>query len=126
MSKGSKEALTVSIVTYVTHVDRVESSSINSIRTVFLLCRRCRKMFKMVLHICVYNFFNIQWIFNPEKVLESLDLALFNRTIKRYLCQSMLKGSKVEITFDPLDIHHIWLERAKSQLSKTFFGLKIC
>ena len=33
MSKGSKEALTVSIVTYVTHVDRVESSSINSIRT---------------------------------------------------------------------------------------------
>ena len=34
MSKGSKEALTVSIVTYVTHVD----SSINSIRTVLLLC----------------------------------------------------------------------------------------
>ena len=26
MSKGSKEALTVSIVTYVIHVDRVESS----------------------------------------------------------------------------------------------------
>ena len=71
MSKGSKEALTVSIVTYVTHVNRVESSSINSIRTVLLLCQRCRQMLKKVLHICVYNFLNIQRIFNPKKVLES-------------------------------------------------------
>ena len=33
-------------------------------------------------HIFAPNFLNIQPIFNPEKVLESLDLELFNHTIK--------------------------------------------
>ena len=89
MSKGSKEALTVSIVTYVTHVDNIESSSINSIGTVLLLCQRCQKMLKMVSHICVYNFLNIQQIFNWEKVLEML-------------CVS--KVSKVISTFDPFNL----------------------
>ena len=43
----------------------------------------------------------------------------------------MLKGSKVILTFDPFDmLRHtlhwmVWLERSKSQLSKTFFRLKI-
>ena len=43
----------------------------------------------------------------------------------------MSKGSKVISTFDPFDmLQHtlhcmVWLERSKSQLSKTFFGLKI-
>ena len=30
-----------------------------------------KKKFKMVLHIFAHNFLNIQWIFNPQKVLES-------------------------------------------------------
>ena len=49
MSKGSKEALTVLIVTHITHVEGVERS----------------------LNSFTHNFLNIQWIFNPQKVLES-------------------------------------------------------
>ena len=49
ISKGSKEALTVLIVTHVTHVKGVERS-LNSV---------------------THNFLNIQPIFNPKKVLES-------------------------------------------------------
>ena len=33
-------------------------------------------------HIFAPNFLNIQPIFNPQKVLESWDLELFNHTIK--------------------------------------------
>ena len=33
-------------------------------------------------HIFAHNFLNIQPIFNPEKVLESWDLELYNHTIK--------------------------------------------
>ena len=52
-------------------------------------------MLKMVSHICVYNFFNIQRIFNPKKVLESWDLALFNHTIKCYIyIEACQKGQK--------------------------------
>ena len=32
-------------------------------------------------HIPAHNFLNIQWIFNPQKVLESWDSGLFNQTI---------------------------------------------
>ena len=32
-------------------------------------------------HIPAHNFLNIQWIFNPQKVLESWDWGLFNHTI---------------------------------------------
>ena len=49
MLKGSKEALTVLIVTHVTHVEGV---------------KRSLKSF-------TYNFLNIQLIFNPKKVLKS-------------------------------------------------------
>ena len=49
MTKGSKEALTVLIVTHVTHVERVKRS----------------------LNSFTHNFLNIQPIFNPQKVLES-------------------------------------------------------
>ena len=51
MSKESKEALTVLIVTHVAHVERVERS----------------------LNSFVHNLLNIQWIFHPQKVLESWD-----------------------------------------------------
>ena len=33
-------------------------------------------------HILAHKFLNTQWIFNPEKVLESSDLGLSNHTIK--------------------------------------------
>ena len=49
MSKGSKEALTVLIVTHATHVKGVESS----------------------LNSFTHNFLNMQRIFNPKKILES-------------------------------------------------------
>ena len=49
MSKGSKEALTVLIVTHITHVEGVERS----------------------LNSFTHNFLNIQWIFNPQKVFKS-------------------------------------------------------
>ena len=84
MSKGSKEALTVLIVTHVKRVKR----SLNSSN-----CYSCRKGQKITLctqyryiqcyverlcyvetkdiHIFAHNFLNIQAIFNPKKVLES-------------------------------------------------------
>ena len=90
MSKGSKEALTVLIVTHVTHDEEVERS-LNSSN-----CYSCRKGRKITLctqyryiqcyvervkrlcyvekkdiHILAHNFLNIQVIFNPKKVLES-------------------------------------------------------
>ena len=90
MSKGSKEALTVLIVTHVTHDEGVERS-LNSSN-----CYSCRKGRKITLctqyryiqcyvkrverlcyvekkdiHIFAHNFLNIQAIFNPKKVLES-------------------------------------------------------
>ena len=45
------------------------------------------KMGKEHTHIFAHNFLNIQPIFNPQKVLESLDLGLSNHTIKSYVCQ---------------------------------------
>ena len=87
MSKGSKEALTVLIVTHVEGVKR----SLNSFN-----CYSCQKGRKITLctqyryiqcyvkrverlcyvetkdiHIFAHNFLNIQVIFNPKKVLES-------------------------------------------------------
>ena len=49
-------------------------------------------------HIPAHKFLNIQWIFNPQKVLESLDSGLFNHTIntrchgacKLYACRPHL------------------------------------
>ena len=56
MSKGSKEALTVLIVTHVAHVERVERFCYVETRDI---------------HIFAHNFLNIQPIFNPKKVLEN-------------------------------------------------------
>ena len=147
MLKGSKEALRVLIVTHVTHDEGVERS-LNSSN-----CYSCWKGRKITLctqyryiqcyvekvkrlcyvekkdiHIFAHNFLNIQAIFNPKKVLESWDLDLSNHTIQCNVCRSMLKGSKVEITFDPFDIHGIgWYGWKGLSLSfpKLFFGLKI-
>ena len=65
MSKGSKEALTVLIITPVTHVKRVKS----------VLCIKWPlvppKYALRAHNIFAHNFLNIQLIFNPKKVLKS-------------------------------------------------------
>ena len=40
------------------------------------------EMLKIYKHIFAHNFLNIQWIFNPEKVLKSWDKGLSYHTIK--------------------------------------------
>ena len=92
-------------------------------------------------HIYAHNFLNIQPIFNPQKVLESWDLELSNHPI---LCilkhvedvedrSNAPKGCNAIYVWDVGDCNNlqytqclmVWLESPKSQLSKTFFGLKI-
>ena len=75
MLKGSKEALTVLIVTHVTHAKGVKRS----------------------LNSFTHNFLNIQPIFSPQKVLESWDLDLSNHTNAMYV-----KGVKSYFDFQPL------------------------
>ena len=74
MLKGSKEALTVLIVTHVIHVERVER--LHYVYNIHLiLCQKGRKIMLYVetrdKHIFAHNFLNIQPILNPQKVLES-------------------------------------------------------
>ena len=90
MSKGSKEALTVLIVTHVTHVKRVESSVwaytqhciqsnvthlIHVERVESVLCIKWPlappKYAVRAHNFFTHNFLNIQPIFNPQKVLKS-------------------------------------------------------
>ena len=75
VSKESKGALTVLIVTHVAHVERVKRS----------------------LNSFTHNFLNIQPIFNPQKILESWDLDLPNHTNAIYV-----KGVKSYFDFRPL------------------------
>ena len=86
MSKGSKETLTVFIVTHVTYVKRVERS-FNSFNCYsgyscqkgrkITLCTQYRYIQCYVerverdIQIFAHNFLNIQRICKPEKVLES-------------------------------------------------------
>ena len=60
------------------HVDTVNTRQ-GSLCIQCYLCRHCR--YKTHPHIPAHNFLNIQWIFNPQKVLESWDSELFNHTI---------------------------------------------
>ena len=92
MLKGSKEALTVLIDTHVTQVERVE-------RLCYVETR-----YK---HISALNFLNIQPIFDMQNFFSFGKLS--NHTIQCYVCQSMSKGLKVEITFNPFKIHSIGL-----------------
>ena len=77
MSKGSKEALTVLIVSHVTHVERVESGVCGlytQYRYIQCYVERVERLCYVktrVKHIFAHNFLNIQPIFNPQKVLES-------------------------------------------------------
>ena len=118
MSKGSKEALKVLIVT---HVERVKSSVLSFTqhciqsnvthlihveRVKSVLCIKwplaLPKYAVRAQNFFTHNFLNIQRIFNPQKVLKSWDLDLSNHTIQCYVCRNMSKGLKVKITFDPL------------------------
>ena len=74
MSKGSKEALTVFIVTHVTHVERVKR--LHYVHNIHLmLCQKGQKIMLYVetrdKHVFAHNFLNIQPIFNLQKVYES-------------------------------------------------------
>ena len=60
------------------HVDTVNTRQ-GSLCIQCYLCQHCR--YKTYPHIPAHNFLNIQWIFNPQKVLESWDSELFNHTI---------------------------------------------
>ena len=62
---------------------------VNTVDTKIKACNALNTMFvetvdttvKTHPHIPAHNFLNIQWIFNPQKVLESWDSGLFNHTI---------------------------------------------
>ena len=61
----------------------------------------------MVLHICAYNFLNIQRIFSPKKVLKSWDLALSNqpnvmyvKRVESYLDFQPFQHASTYIAFD--------------------------
>ena len=89
MSKGSKEALTVLIVTDVTHVERVESSVCGLCtqnRDIQCYVKRLFYVETRDTHIFAHIFLNIQSIFNLKKVLESCDFDLSNHTIQCYVC----------------------------------------
>ena len=77
MSKGSKEALTVLIVTHVTHVGRVKSGVCGlctQYRYIQCYVKRVERLCYVEtsdIYIFAHNFLNIQLIFNLKKVLES-------------------------------------------------------
>ena len=77
MSKGSKKASTVLIVTHVTHVERVESGVCGlctQYRYIQCYVERVERLCYVETrdkHVFAHNFLNIQAIFNSQKVLES-------------------------------------------------------
>ena len=99
MTKGSKEALTVLIVTHVERVKRLHY--VHNIDTFNAMSKDYVMLKKKDIHIFAHNFLNIQAIFNPKKFWKA------NHTIQCNVCRSMSKGSKVKIAFDPFNIHGI-------------------
>ena len=94
MPKGSKEALTVLIVTHVAHVKRVKEAL-----TVLIVAHVAHvERVERSLNNFTHNFLNIQRIFNPQKSFGKLRLRPFQAY---HLMLCMLKGSKVILTFDP-------------------------
>ena len=72
MLKGSKEALTVLIVTHVERVERLHY--VHNIDTFNAMSKGSKDyvmLKKKDIQIFAHNFLNIQAIFNPKKVLES-------------------------------------------------------
>ena len=80
MTKGSKEALTVPIVTYGTHVKRVKRLHyVHNIDTFNAMSKGSKDCYveKKDIHIFAHNFLNIQVIFNPKKSFGKLRLRPF-------------------------------------------------
>ena len=72
LQKGSKEALTVLIVTHVKRVERLHH--VHNIDTFNAMSKGSKDyvmLKKKDIHIFAHNFLNIQAIFNLKKVLES-------------------------------------------------------
>ena len=134
MSEVSKVHTGPSIQSNVTRVKGVESSSICTIRAVMLFMSKVSKVaqnnwglyylcmskvLKEHTHVFTHNFLNIQLIFNPQKVLESWDLGLFNHTIKCYLCQRCWRLFWPSTPLTCFNIHSIWWHGSKA-LSLSF------
>ena len=104
MSKGSKEALTVLIVTYVTHVERVESGvwgSCTQYRYIQCYVKRVERLCYVETrdkHIFAHNFLNNHPIVDLQKSFGKLRLRSF-QPYHPMVCMS--KGLKVISTFDP-------------------------
>ena len=94
MSKGSKEALTVLIVTLVTHVKRVERLHyVHNIDTFNAMSKGSKETYRsLLITFLILNGFAIR-----KKFWKAENQGF-------YVCQSMLKGSKVISTFDPFDM----------------------
>ena len=128
MSKGSKVVFVAftqhciqSNVTHLTHVERVES--VLGIKWPLAPPKYAVRVHNIVTH----NFLNIQRIFNPKKfwkaeteTFPTIPLnAMYVERVKSYFDFRPLRHASTYIAF------MVWLERSQSQLSKTFFELKI-
>ena len=116
---------------YCTHVERVESGVCGLCTDTFNAMSKGSKdyvMLKQGTNTFLLITFLIFNDFQSKKSFGKLRLRPFQIY---HPMPSMLKGSKVILTFNPFNmLRHtlhwmVWLERSKSQLSKTFFGLKI-
>ena len=106
--KGSKQCYWYSVWYFVCRHCRYKDQSMQGIEC--YICWHCR--YKTHPHIPAHNFLNIQWIFNPQKVLESWDSGLFNHTIYTIYVdtvdtrQGSLMHSMLSM-FDTVDTKHI-------------------
>ena len=74
------------------------------------ICWHCQ--YKTHPHIPAHNFLNIQWIFNPQKVLESWDSGLFQPYHLYYICWHCPYKTRISNAFnaiyvDTVDTKHI-------------------
>ena len=85
-------------------------------------CYSCRKGRKW----CLWLMYTVQIHSMLCQKGQKIMLCWNNHTIQCYICQRGWKLFRLLTPSTCFNIHSIgWLERSKSQLSKTFFGLKI-
>ena len=126
MSKGSKEALTVLIVTHVEKVERLHYvHNIDTFNAMskgskdYVILKKRTNTFLLITPL-IFNGFLIRKKFWKAETQTFPTIPSNTMYVER-----------VESYFDPFDmLQHtlhwmVWLERSKSQLSKTFLGLKI-
>ena len=123
MTKGSKEALTVLIVTHVSHVERVKRLHyVHNIDTFNAMSKGSKDY--VMLKKRTYTFLLITFLIFKRF---SIRKKFWKAETPMQCILKHVEGVKSQNNFRPLrhTWHWIWLERSKSQLSKTFFGLKI-